>query len=56
MKMEQSECSETSTYKIQMPGNYPEESIQQVTNYLYISAVTNNNMFEKFLPVDVSAV
>jgi len=26
MKMEQ--CSETSAYKIQAPGNYPEESIQ----------------------------
>ena len=29
MKMEQTECSETSAYKIQMPGNYPEESIQR---------------------------
>ena len=28
MKMEQTECSETSEYKIQTPGNYPEESIQ----------------------------
>jgi len=28
MKMEQKECSETSEYKIQTPGNYPEESIQ----------------------------
>jgi len=28
MKMEQTECSETSVYKIQTPGNYPEESIQ----------------------------
>jgi len=28
MKMELTECSETSEYKIQMPGNYPEESIQ----------------------------
>jgi len=28
MKMEQTECSETSAYKIQMPGNYPEESKQ----------------------------
>jgi len=28
MKMEQRECSETSAYKIQTPGNYPEESIQ----------------------------
>ena len=25
MKMEQTGCSETSAYKIQMPGNYPEE-------------------------------
>jgi len=23
MKMEETECSETSAYKIQMPGNYP---------------------------------
>jgi len=30
MKMEQTECSETSTYKIQMPENCPEESIQYV--------------------------
>jgi hypothetical protein len=29
MKMEETECSETSAYKIQMPGNYSEESIQQ---------------------------
>jgi hypothetical protein len=28
MKMEQIECSETSVYKIQTPGNYPEENIQ----------------------------
>jgi len=26
--MEQTECSKTSAYKIQMPGNHPEESIQ----------------------------
>jgi len=31
MKMEQTERSETSAYKIQTPGNYPTESIQQVT-------------------------
>jgi len=30
MKMEQTECSETSAYKLQMPGNYPEENIQQI--------------------------
>ena len=28
MKMEQTECSDTSAYKIQKPGNYPEENIQ----------------------------
>jgi len=28
MKMEQTECSESSAYKIQTPGNYPEENIQ----------------------------
>ena len=28
MKMEQTECSETSAYKIQTPGNYLKESIQ----------------------------
>jgi hypothetical protein len=28
MKMEQTECSEISAYKIQTPGNYPEESVQ----------------------------
>ena len=28
MKMEQTECSETSAYKIQTPGNYQEENIQ----------------------------
>jgi hypothetical protein len=28
MEMEQTECSETSAYKIQTPGNYPKETIQ----------------------------
>jgi len=28
MKMEQTECFEKSEYKIQTPGNYPEENIQ----------------------------
>jgi len=27
--MEQTECLEMSTYKIQTPGNYPEENTQQ---------------------------
>jgi len=28
MKLEQTECSETLAYKIQMPGNYPQVNIQ----------------------------
>jgi hypothetical protein len=32
MKMEQTECSETSAYKIQTPGNYPEENIQYLAS------------------------
>jgi hypothetical protein len=28
MKMEQTECSKTLAYRIQRPGNYPEENIQ----------------------------
>ena len=30
MKMEQTDCSETSAYKVETPGNYPEENIQHV--------------------------
>jgi len=37
MKMEQTECSETSAYKIQTPGNYPQESILQKGGSLKIS-------------------
>ena len=29
MKMEQTECSETSAHKIQTPGNHPKERIQE---------------------------
>ena len=29
MKMEQTECSETSVFKLQTPGYYPKESIQR---------------------------
>jgi hypothetical protein len=30
MKIEQKECSETSAYKFQTPGNYPKESMQHL--------------------------
>jgi hypothetical protein len=40
--MEQTECSETSAYKIQTLGNYPEENIQQLLcwNPLSTAAIT----------------
>jgi len=40
MKMEQTECSETSAYKIQTSGNYPEVSIQQNKQVVYSSRHT----------------
>jgi hypothetical protein len=33
------ECSETSAYKIQMPGYYPEESIQQNFTTTFLKAL-----------------
>jgi hypothetical protein len=39
MKMEQIECSETSAYKVQTPGNYPEESIQNSFVYWTVTWV-----------------
>jgi hypothetical protein len=34
MKMEQIECYETSAYKIQTPGNHPEENIYHKPAYI----------------------
>jgi hypothetical protein len=36
MKMEQIVCSETSAYKIQTPGNHPEENIQHNVYFNYL--------------------
>jgi len=46
MKMEQTECSETSAYKIQTPGNYPEENMQHTEDgeslkSMYLIALIN---------------
>jgi len=43
MKMEQTEGSETSAYKIQTPGNYPEENTQHVA---VLSHFCNNEIRE----------
>jgi len=62
MKMKQAECSETSAYKIQRSGNYPEENIQhtehgeslksRITNGCrYIKADNSNEHYTKKQPV-----
>jgi len=51
MKMEETECSETSAYKIQTSGNYPEESIQHSEHgeSLKLRKIKFGNFFFKFL-------
>jgi hypothetical protein len=44
MKMEQIECSETSAYKIQTPGNHPEENIQYVRVFTFLSSLTSQQI------------
>jgi hypothetical protein len=54
MKMEQKECSETSAYKIQTPGNHPEENKQILTNLfipwsrVLLEKLTVFQLFKKF--------
>jgi hypothetical protein len=57
MKMEQTECSETSAYKIQTPGNYPEESILVKRNVLYIFRTVHRetNKMHTLVPIFVSS-
>ena len=53
MKMEQTECSETSVYKIQRPGNHPKESIQHSEHgeslksrtFHWVIELTDNNKY-----------
>jgi hypothetical protein len=44
MKMEQIECSETSAYKIQTPGNHPEENIQQTEKCCTAGQAADDNI------------
>jgi len=41
--MEQTECSETSAYTIQTPGNYPEESTQYSTKVIKLYTLSRQN-------------
>jgi len=52
MKMEQTECSETSAYKIQTPGNYPEENIHHPTYFPHM-VMWACLQFVMFSPVDL---
>jgi len=48
--MEQTDCSETSAYKIQTPGNNPKESIQQTQNICCSCQVTSYKLLKLFTP------
>jgi hypothetical protein len=41
MKMEQTECSEMSAYRIQKQGNYPEENIQHTNTLPSYASISN---------------
>jgi len=47
MKMEQTECFETSAYTIQTPGNYPEENKKKIVclvlTYIVFQIALNSN-------------
>ena len=47
--MEQTECSETSAYKIQTPGNFPEESTQDSLEIFCSFPVSNSEAYLRFL-------
>ena len=47
MKMEQTDCSETSAYKIQTPGNYPGESIQHLEHGRSLKSRINHVVVSK---------
>jgi hypothetical protein len=58
MKMDQTECSKTTAYKIQTPRNYPEENIQHYTtrqkleikNYTVIQEVEHDPCWDLMHP------
>jgi len=49
MKMEQTECSETSVYKIQTPGNHQNESVQHSGHGESLKSRTKNYTTFRFL-------
>jgi len=47
--MEQKECSETSAYKIQTPGNYPEETIEQTDKIFFLTYCTGARFIATYM-------
>jgi hypothetical protein len=50
--MEQTDCSETSAYKLQTPGNYPKESIQHLEHGESLKSRMNARSFVRLPLVD----
>jgi len=50
MKMEQTECAETSAYKFQTPGNHPKESIQHNNILLFNLLATRFGLYTIIRP------
>jgi len=49
--MEQTECSKTMAYRIQTPGNYPEESIQYSEHGESLKSRTSHLPYTANLPL-----
>jgi hypothetical protein len=67
MKTEQTECPETSAYKIQTLGNYPEESIKQNTalvqhlrieriNFIHLPKIIYQNVLRSKLDLTLDTI
>jgi len=51
MNNEQTECSETSAYKIQILGNYPEESLQHWQPSIRLIQVVRSKYSDTYKPI-----
>ena len=52
MKMEKTECSETSAYKLQTPGYYPKESIQHTEHGESLKSRMDSDVCVLFVPIN----
>jgi hypothetical protein len=56
MKMEQTECSETSACTFQTPGNYPEESLQHLEHGKSLKSGKRASLFIVDITLETSPV